>query len=173
MPHVQRMSLIDDIKRILARPLTIVATDIPSAERALIDVRGAVNRLVDGVHRIASEVEALMPGAPVWRLVGAQGQPAFQNSWVNFGTGANDTPARFRKDIFGIVWVEGMVKNGVAGTIFTLPAGYRPGHQVSWTPGCNNQGVDARVTISRDGTVDQFNTGNGFVYLNVSYLAEH
>jgi hypothetical protein len=60
-------------------------------------------------------------------IVGAAGEPVFQNSWVNFDTTAFHG-ARFWKDPMGIVHVEGLIKNGTAApnTIFELPAGYRP-----------------------------------------------
>lgn len=58
-------------------------------------------------------------------LVGAPGEPAFQNSWTNFG-GANPAAA-FRKYPDGTVRIRGMVKTGASGTtVFTLPVGYRP-----------------------------------------------
>lgn len=60
-----------------------------------------------------------------WHVVGAAGEPAFQNSWVNYGSGYGD--AAFRKRPDGVVELAGMVKSGTAnGVIFTLPAGYRP-----------------------------------------------
>ncbi len=64
-----------------------------------------------------------------WNVVGAAGQPAFQNTWVNFG-GANSTAA-FRADSNGYVHLKGTVKHGSTATtgytvVFTLPAGYRP-----------------------------------------------
>ncbi|MCP4710447.1 MAG: hypothetical protein GY869_17630 [Planctomycetes bacterium] len=51
--------------------------------------------------------------------------PAFQNSWINYGSGYN--PAQYFKDSMGIVHLRGLVKNVTLGqTVFTLPAGYRP-----------------------------------------------
>jgi hypothetical protein len=51
--------------------------------------------------------------------------PGFNGAWGNFG--GNYTPARFRKDQHGTVWLDGLVSAGVIGTsIFTLPVGYRP-----------------------------------------------
>lgn len=72
-----------------------------------------------------------------WRYVGASGQPAFVNSWVNHGTWG--TSARFYKDALGTVHIEGLVKSGgvgtsvAAGQIFVLPMGYRPGPLVAAT----------------------------------------
>ena len=60
-----------------------------------------------------------------WHDVGGGGEPAFENSWENFGA-AWDTAA-FAKDAIGRVWVKGLVKLGDdAAAVFTLPAGYRP-----------------------------------------------
>jgi hypothetical protein len=82
---------------------------------------------MDGLHRI-----------------GAAGEPAFQNAWVNFDTG---TPAPgngasrdacYRKDPLGKVSVFGVIKAGANGTVaFTLPAGFRPvAADRSFTLGC-------------------------------------
>lgn len=61
-----------------------------------------------------------------WHEIGADGEPAFQNSWVNFG--GDWSPAEFRKDALGFVEVRGMIKDGViTGVVLTLPSGYRPG----------------------------------------------
>lgn len=60
-----------------------------------------------------------------WHEVGGSGEPAFQNSWVNYGSGW--TNCEFFKDEMGIVRIKGLVKNGTANTVvFTLPVGYRP-----------------------------------------------
>ena len=61
-----------------------------------------------------------------WNVIGAAGQPAFQNSWTNFSTGGWPTMAFFR-DSEGWVHLRGMITGGVnATTICTLPIGYRP-----------------------------------------------
>lgn len=83
-------------------------------------------------------------------VVGAAGEPAFQNSWVNFDT-ASFKDARFWKDPMGIVHLEGLVKNGTIGTtIFTLPAGYRP----------SNGQLFASISNSAIGRIDVAPTGN-------------
>lgn len=74
-------------------------------------------------------IKQLLPSAMSydhsWREVGATGQPAFQNSWVNFGTPYET--AAFYKDSNGIVHLKGLIKSGTVNTIaFTLPVGYRP-----------------------------------------------
>src|SRR5437763_543025 len=63
-----------------------------------------------------------------WHEVGAAGEPAFQNSWMNTCcAGANDVVEKvgFYKDREGVVHLKGEAKGGTS-TIFQLPVGYRP-----------------------------------------------
>jgi len=64
--------------------------------------------------------------APIeaWHEIGAAGEPAFVNSWHNFGGGFST--AAFAKDSLGFVHLKGTITGGTAITAFTLPAGYRP-----------------------------------------------
>jgi hypothetical protein len=65
--------------------------------------------------------------APIeaWHEVGTNGEPAFQNSWTNFG-GGYSTMA-FAKDSAGFVHLKGTVHGGTfLAPAFILPAGYRP-----------------------------------------------
>lgn len=83
-------------------------------------------------------------------VVAATGQPAFENSWVNFDT--TFQAARFWKDVVGIVYVEGLVKSGaIPTTIFTLPAGYRPDKAHVFSALSNN--AVGRVDVGPDGKV--------------------
>ena len=62
----------------------------------------------------------------LWHEIDATDEPAFENSWVNYGGGTYDTAA-FRIDAEGWVHLKGLVKSGTsATTMFTLPEGYRP-----------------------------------------------
>jgi hypothetical protein len=69
--------------------------------------------------------------------VGTTGQPAFQNSWVNYGS---PYPlAAFYKDNQGIVHLEGMIKYGTMNAvIFTLPADYAPTQALHFVVNSNN-----------------------------------
>jgi hypothetical protein len=59
-----------------------------------------------------------------WFSVGVGGNPAFQNSWGNFGSGWQ--VAQYRK-VGTQVFLRGLVTGGASSTaIFTLPTGYRP-----------------------------------------------
>lgn len=70
--------------------------------------------------------------AESWHNVGAGGEPAFTNSWVNYDGGTSFPVAAFYKDPTGRVFLKGMIKSGTVGTTvstakaFTLPAGSRP-----------------------------------------------
>lgn len=60
-------------------------------------------------------------------LVGSGGgEPAFQNSWANYGSTPGNTPLGFWKDALGVVHLSGDIASGSGSTVFTLPAGYRP-----------------------------------------------
>jgi len=86
-----------------------------------------------------------------WHEVGDSGEPAFENSWVNFGSG--EATAAFRLDSDGFVHIKGVVKDGSAiGTdIFTLPSGYRPANKETFCCIANN--AIARIQILSTGEV--------------------
>lgn len=85
-----------------------------------------------------------------WKLVGQQGAPAFQNSWVNFG-GSSDV-AGYWKDPLGFVVLKGVVKSGTVGSAaWTLPPGYRPVAKREF--GTISNGAIGYVVVNTDGTV--------------------
>lgn len=93
-----------------------------------------------------SDPESLEP----YHVVGAAGEPAFQNSWVWWGA-PQSTPA-FYKQNDGWVQLKGSLKNGTTtATMFTLPVGYRPPFDVYVS--VVSAGTSAQVTISTTGTV--------------------
>lgn len=82
------------------------------------------------LRAIQGNFEAVHRTEP-WRVVGASGQPAFENGWQNYHLGSGFQVARFFKDGFGVVHLEGLVNRGVSAmtantVIFTLPSGCRP-----------------------------------------------
>ena len=98
---------------------------------------------------LVRQLQAEMVGEP-WHEVGATDEPAFENSWVNFGAPANN--AAFFKDGLGFVHLRGVIKSGtVSTTAFTLPVGYRP--PASQYFASDNGGAHARVIVAADGTV--------------------
>lgn len=101
-------------------------------------------------------VAGQLPKVELPHVVGATGEVAFQNSWVNFG-GTNAT-CSYYKDAFGRVMLKGTVKSGSIGaTIFTLPAGYRPS-EAELFPVYSNGAFGACI-VNPDGTVVA-NVGN-------------
>lgn len=96
-----------------------------------------------------------------WHLIGATGEPAFQNSWAN-SAGASNPAAGFRKFPDGRVRLNGMMFGGASGSVaFTLPIGYRPPKDGQFT--VNASGGLAQVTIWNDGTVRPTNVGSSAV----------
>lgn len=80
---------------------------------------------------------------------GAAGEPAFQNSWVNFG--GSEQLVSFYK--WGDrVYLAGLTASGtLPGTVFTLPAGYHPSGAARFCVVSNNAlGI---VLVAADGTV--------------------
>jgi hypothetical protein len=102
-------------------------------------------------------------------IVGAAGEPAFQNGWVNWGLGYEVT--RFWKDPMGIVRIEGLVTAGGLGTtIFTLPAGYRPANRLIFV---NYSDTGAgRVDVTSAGDVIHTAGGNNYYSINISFKQE-
>jgi hypothetical protein len=87
-----------------------------------------------------------------WHLVGAGGEPAFQNSWANFG-GAHAV-AGFYMQPDGWVRLKGLVASGTStSTIFTLPEGYRPPFNAVFTSVSN--GVQCVIQVDTSGNVSK------------------
>lgn len=97
-----------------------------------------------------SVTQGQLPAIEKPHLVGASGEVAFQNSWVNFG--GTNASASYYKDSLGRVYLKGTIKTGASGTTaFTLPAGYRP-QEAEIFPVVAN-GAFGLVTVNPDGTV--------------------
>lgn len=91
--------------------------------------------------------DALVKVEPT-RLIGATGQPAFANGWLNSAAGAS---AGFYLDRER-VYLRGLIRAGVIGAAaFTLPVGYRPPASSYFSTDSN--GLHARVIIDTAGNV--------------------
>lgn len=78
--------------------------------------------------------------ADPWHNIGAAGEPAFLNSWVNIG-GANEVAA-FRFILPGVVGFKGSIKGGNYGTVVcNIPAAYRPALPRRLTINCLDSGT--------------------------------
>ena len=87
-------------------------------------------------------------------------QPALSNGWAQLGSGFAN--AAYRKDTGGVVRLRGVVRSGTfdasggaAGTIFTLPLGFRPEARAMFAAPSVGGGTDAygRVDVKPTGEV--------------------
>lgn len=90
-----------------------------------------------------------------WHMVGDPGEPAFENSWTNYGSPF--TEAGFRR-IGNVVYLQGLIKSGsAAADAFQLPLGYRPSFGGTGTTGIytglESGNTAARIDILEDGGV--------------------
>ena len=115
----------------------------------------------------------VLEAAPeAWHEVGSSGEPAFQNSWVNYYGGTTYDTAAFYKHN-GIVYLKGLVRSGTLNTtIFTLPVGYRPDLRQMFVAIQGTNG-SVRLEIRSDGTVlTSGATNNGYQSLWCSFRIE-
>lgn len=146
-------------------PLPFVISDAHEAGIQADDIQGNFDALKKSFPLTRKHMKIETP-----HIVGDSGEPAFQNSWVNFDT-STFRGARFWKDPMGIVHIEGLVKSGTVGTtIFTLPAGYRPGNGLMF-PSITNSGV-GRVDVAATGNVVHNSGGNTYFSINLSFKQE-
>jgi hypothetical protein len=131
----------------------------------------------------ANTANALAP-PEAWHMVGAPGEPVFENGWENLGSPEHEN-AGFFKDHEGIVHLKGTVKPGPsASVIFKLPPGFRPpaGKKIEVAATCAGgpckEGVfplqifGPGLLPGFDGAVEAF-TGGTFVGLDgVTFRAE-
>jgi hypothetical protein len=101
-------------------------------------------------------------------LIGAAGEPTFQNGWDNFSAGTWSS-AGYWKDAFGVVHLTGTLDGANADTVaFTLPAGYRPASDDFMVAG--NVATATSLEVLTTGDVKP--TGSGSVGLDsVTFLA--
>jgi hypothetical protein len=93
---------------------------------------------------------------------------SFLNSWANYSVSPGYNSTQYRKAADGRIDIRGLIKDGTAGHVFTLPVGYRPsGVMLTSTYGGNGQ---TRLDISTSGTVI-FSAGysNSFQSLELSF----
>lgn len=115
------------------------------------------------------EARITVPASPPWREVGATGQPAFENSWVNETSGDNQSAA-FCMFPRGEVRLKGTVASGtVAGTIWTLPVGYRPPKHV--TLGTVANSAFGYLAVLSTGAVRAQAGNNTFFGVESSFIA--
>lgn len=102
---------------------------------------------------------------PTFRKFGGPGSPAFENSWINFGSGWMD--AGFWRDPLGFVHLRGLIKSGTVGSrAVRLPPGYRPTVGSETFPTISN-GAVGRVDVLTDGSVTPVSPSNN-TYVSLS-----
>jgi hypothetical protein len=107
------------------------------------------------VNSVSSEIKG---GDTVWHEVGTAVEPSFQDTWTNYGNGAET--CAFRKDGENFVHIKGVVKGGHAiSYIYTLPAGYRPAN-IQCYVSMDNNSVLIPINIKSTGEVQM--GGNPF-----------
>ena len=95
----------------------------------------------------------------------------YVNGWVDFDTNLYG-PAGYRKLSNGLVVLRGLVKNGSAAGIATLPAGYRPGIQLLFCV-YTSPNTPCRMDISTAGGISH--TGGSSVWISldgITFIAE-
>lgn len=98
-----------------------------------------------------------------WHEIGATDQPAFQNSWTNYGD-PYDTAAFYQAPDY---WVrlKGVARSGTDNTaIFTLPEGYRP--PVSFVFRVHSASAVAGVVVETSGVVRKY-VGGGTTHVSL------
>jgi hypothetical protein len=142
----------------------------------------------DTAKTATSATTAQSLAAPeAFRLVGAAGQPQFQNSWMNNPTTTFGYPAGFYKDREGIVHLRGRIVGGSGNNIiFRLPPGYRPaaGKYAVLPTACECTGAQTTIVAVQgsgfgaavDGSVTMVNgslVASGSLWLDgISFRAE-
>jgi hypothetical protein len=78
-----------------------------------------------GVVPVAERANSLPPPES-WHVVGAPGEPQFENGWKDFSSSVPFEKVAFYKDHEGIVHLKGRAEGGSSNRYFTLPPGFRP-----------------------------------------------
>jgi hypothetical protein len=105
-----------------------------------------------------------------WRVVGAAGQPPFENGWSTFGLGIGNSPVSFLRDRQGFVHLRGEVAGGTLPCVFRLPAGYRPASNEGFstvTQNAKGELVPTRINLESSGEVC-FTSGFGNAVASLS-----
>lgn len=111
----------------------------------------------------------IYPNSPFNLSVEGVIYPTLVNSWVNHAISGDVWAfAGYWKDIFGVVHLQGLIKNGTSpATVFTLPVGFRPKDSQIFT-GIATAGT-ARIDVTAAGLVQvaayQATGSNGYVSL--------
>lgn len=131
----------------------------PRLPTSIGDGAGFVKALYNTLLEISTAVNAILDSlqAAGWTV------PILLNGWVNYGD--SYAIAGYTLDASGFVHLKGAVKDGTAGVIFVLPAGYRPVNHTVAT-GMSASYAACRVDVATDGTVTAYGYDNSFLSLD-------
>jgi hypothetical protein len=98
--------------------------------------------------------------------------PTLGSAWVYYG--APYAVPGYKLMHGNEVWLQGLIKNGTLGNLFTLPTGYRPGSHKIFTVLAHgtDEGI-ARIDITSDGVValNNFGLGGGNDYMSLTGIS--
>ena len=120
----------------------------------------------DQFHR----VEKLTGECENIRYIGADDNPAFENSWANYGNGYQN--ASFHKDKFNRVWLDGVIAGGTVDNsapfspAFHLPEGYRPQYEKLYDQVDGTRAPSAVIHVDTDGGVSINKGDNTYISLD-------
>ncbi|WNV90319.1 hypothetical protein [Umezawaea sp. Da 62-37] len=97
-----------------------------------------------------------------WRLL------TLLNGWTNYGT--EWSRAMYRRGVGDLVEVRGLVMNGTANHVGTLPAGFRPATTLLTVQ--NGADLFARVDINNIGQIIRLTGSSSYLTLNLMFHAE-
>lgn len=109
-----------------------------------------VNQGATSKKATAAQVKTYVLASDTWHVVGTAGEPTFASGW-----GAQDADGvRFRKAADGMVDVFGRASRTTgSGTLFTLPAGYRPSFEIRNVAQSGSANTPYNLSIQTDGQV--------------------
>jgi hypothetical protein len=114
-----------------------------------------------GVVPVAERANSLPPPES-WHVVGAPGEPQFENGWEDFPSSAQFEDVAFYKDHEGVVHLKGRAVGGSSHRYFTLPPGFRPAPDKIIFPvvSCEcSSSSEGTLNISGTSSTDPLNSG--------------
>lgn len=172
--------------KIMENTLTREAYKVRRARIEIIDIADSAGRFAVDPNgaTIASKIASMsaltnkysLKAQPVWRSIGALGQPAFENGWIN--DNFFDGPAQFRKSDTGLVTLRGAVKNGSRYRMWLMPPDCIPPYNIQIAvSGAPAGDYITKLSISNSGDVqalgfDGINAPPNVSLCGVSYYVD-
>jgi hypothetical protein len=98
----------------------------------------------------------------------AWSSPTLGGAWTN--TGAPYQTTRYSKRSPGVVYIEGMVTGGAAGSvIFNLPAGFRPAARLNFPSANGLTATAATIRVDPNGDVLHISGTTSNITLNICF----